>query len=87
MARKKKSEKLPPRKDGRKRTHRQVRTTLNNRNFRARQFYDKVRPKWKKELVELRRAVRAFEYVNADLTRRYQAKCEEVVALGSKLRS
>lgn len=72
-----KNEKLPKRKDGRKRTKRQEQTLLNNRNFRARKFYDEVRPKWRKELQELRKVVRELRYGIADITRRHQAKSEE----------
>jgi hypothetical protein len=57
---------------------------VNNRNFCARKFYDEVRPEWKDELVALRRTVRELKYGLADVTRLYQAKCEEVVALSSK---
>ncbi len=85
MAKKKrKNERLPPRRDGKKRTRRQQQTLVNNRNFQARKFYDEVRPKWRKELLQLRRDNRSAVYLVASLRHQLNSTAHELAELRKK---
>lgn len=71
MAKRRIRDVLPPRKDGEERTQRQVDTTVNNRNYLARKFYDNERPKLLDKVKALTAENKRLKKDNTDFARMY----------------